>query len=368
MSDSIGNIVKLTLFGESHGAAIGAVLDGIGAGVKIDNNFIAMQMDKRRAKGAISTARSEGDEVRFLSGIYNGYTTGTAICMVIENTNTKSADYAKTENLLRPGHADYTAQCKYHGFQDSRGGGHFSGRLTAPIVAAGAICMLALEKENIKISTHMLKCAGVCDSEFAQTETELNAQINSLQNAEFSVISLQKGEQMQEAIKQAAQNGDSVGGVLETAITGVKAGVGEPFFNSVESVISHLLFSMPAVKGIEFGKGFSFADMYGSTANDAFCVENGNIKTKTNNNAGINGGITNSMPIILRTAVKPTPSIFKTQQTVELNSLTETEITISGRHDPCIVHRAAIVQSSLCAIAMADLLALKNAKILREDN
>lgn len=355
MSDSIGTIVSLTLFGESHGAAIGAVLQGIPSGTKIDEEFIAKQMELRRAKGKISTARTEADKVVFLSGVYNGFATGTAIAFIIENTNTKSQDYKKTENILRPGHADYTAQIKYKGFQDARGGGHFSGRLTAPIVAAGAICKAALQQKGIFIGTHVLKCAGINDNAFLHNE--LNSQINALNEAEFAVINKAQGEIMVQKIQEAAESGDSVGGVLETAITGLQAGIGEPFFNSAESVLSHYLFSMPAVKGIEFGAGFAISDMNGSSANDAFLLENGTVKTATNNNGGINGGITNGMPIILRTAVKPTPSIYTKQKSINLTAMENTELQIQGRHDPCIVHRARIVQDSLCALAIADLLA-----------
>lgn len=355
MSDSIGTAVSLSLFGESHGAAIGAVLQGVPSGTKIDEEFIAKQMELRRAKGKISTARTEADRVVFLSGVYSGYATGTAIAFIIENTNTKSQDYAKTENIFRPGHADYTAQIKYKGFQDARGGGHFSGRLTAPIVAAGAICKYALQQKGILIGTHVLKCAGVADDGFSADD--LNKQISLLNNSEFAVLSTAQGEKMIQKIEQASAAGDSVGGVLETAITGISAGIGEPFFNSVESVLSHYLFSMPAVKGVEFGAGFAISDMLGSKANDAFFIESNTVKTLTNNNGGINGGITNAMPIILRTAVKPTPSIYTKQQSINFNNLQNTELQIQGRHDPCIVHRARIVQDSLCALAIADLLA-----------
>lgn len=359
MSDKIGTFVCITLFGESHGAAIGAVLEGIPSGTKISEEYIATQMEYRRAKGKISTARTEADKVVFLSGVYNGFATGTAITFIIENTNTKSQDYAKTESILRPGHADYTANIKYKGFADPRGGGHFSGRLTAPIVAAGAICKYALEQKGVFIGTHVQKCGNISDDELEQSQ--LMSQINALNTTAFAVLNKAKGEEMIKQIEAAAAQGDSVGGVLETAIIGVPAGIGEPFFGSVESVLSQYLFSMPAVKGVEFGAGFAISDMLGSTANDPFVVENNIIKTTTNNNGGINGGITNAMPVILRTAIKPTPSIFIQQNSVNITKMENTTLQINGRHDPCIVHRARIVQDSLCALAMADLLAQNSA-------
>ncbi|MEG1698273.1 MAG: chorismate synthase [Oscillospiraceae bacterium] len=355
MSDSFGSAIKVTIFGESHGMGVGAVIDGLAAGVEIDSEFMRAQMEKRRAKGAISTQRHEKDEVRFLSGVYNGHTTGTALCLMIENNNTKSEDYAKTEKLLRPGHADYTAEVKYGGFADARGGGHFSGRLTAPIVAAGSIFTQLLSKNGVSIATHIAQCAGINDDAFSADASILQGQIAALNSADFAVLNSEKKEEMQNAIKKAAQDGDSVGGILETVITGVQAGIGEPFFGSVESELSALLFSIPAVKGVEFGAGFAFADMQGSKANDAFCIENGKIATKTNNNGGINGGIANGMPIILRTVIKPTPSIYKEQDTVDFANMENAKITINGRHDPCILHRARAVQDAMCAFGLADL-------------
>jgi len=257
--------------------------------------------------------------------------------------------------VARPSHADYTAECKYHGFQDSRGGGHFSGRITAALVAAGAICKYALEQKGILIGTHVKKCAGISDREFGDLLTD----IKMLNQKTFAVLDDVCIEKMTNAILEAAKDGDSVGGVLETAVVGMPAGVGEPWFDSLESQLSHMMFSIPAVKGIEFGKGFAISDMKGSEANDAFTIQNGEIVTKTNNNGGLNGGITNGMPIVFRTAIKPTPTIFKPQNTVDFKEMQETVLEPKGRHDPAIVHRARIVQDAAAAIVLCDALALR---------
>ncbi len=362
MRDTFGNALSFTIFGESHGAAIGGVISGIAPGVRIDENFIAFQMEKRRAKSAASTKRTEADKVEFLSGVKNGFATGSAIAFKILNTNTKSKDYEKTQSLLRPGHADFTAYAKYKGFQDARGGGHFSGRLTAPVVAAGSIFFDLLAKNNIKIGTQLLSCANITDTPFSDNLEKLGAEIDALNAIEqdFATIDTEKGKQMFDATLLASQNGDSVGGVLQTCILGLPAGLGEPFFTSIESVISQAMFSIPAVKGIEFGLGFKFAQLNGSSANDEFYIKENDSKnkilTKTNNNAGINGGISNGMPIIFRTVVKPTPSIFKQQQTVDYDAKQNATLQIQGRHDPCIAHRARVVQDSFAALAIADLL------------
>ncbi|MEG2930457.1 MAG: chorismate synthase [Ruthenibacterium sp.] len=376
MRDTFGNAISLTLFGESHGPAIGAVLHGVAAGVPVDEAFMAAQMDLRRAKGALSTKRTEADAVRLLSGVQNGRATGTAITLEILNTNTKSADYATAQALLRPGHADYTAQKKYGGFQDARGGGHFSGRLTAPLVAAGSIFTALLRQKGVVIGTHLSCCAGVADASFAPCpcgdDRALLGQLSALNAREFAVLDAGAGNAMAQAIAAAAQDGDSVGGVLETAIVGLPAGLGEPFFTSVESELSSLLFSMPAVKGIEFGAGFAFAALRGSAANDALRMARSACSgaalssaaqgecapravTVTNNNGGVNGGLTNGMPVIFRTVIKPTPSIYQPQDTVDWAEKRDAVLQIHGRHDPCIAHRARVVQDSLAALAIADL-------------
>ncbi len=356
MKNTFGNNISVTLFGESHGEAIGALIDGLPAGIEIDREFIRSVLSQRRPQGEISTARREGDEFKILSGVFEDKTCGTPICIVIENTDTRSLDYSKTKGIARPSHADYAAHIKYAGFEDYRGGGHFSGRITAAVCAAGAIFLSILSKKGIEIGTHIKKCAGVCDREFLN----LKEDIRSLKNAQFAVLDKAAGEKMTEKIKEAKNCGDSVGGILETAVVGIEAGVGEPFFDSTESLLSHAVFSIPAVKGIEFGAGFSICDMLGSEANDALFIKNGKIKTQTNNSGGINGGITNSMPIIFRTAIKPTPTISKEQKTVNLDTLEEVTLKAGGRHDPCIVHRARIVVDCVTAIVLADLLAGKN--------
>ena len=361
MKNTFGSALALTIFGESHGRAIGGVLDGMAAGVPVDEEFIAACMDKRRARGdGLSTPRVEADKVQLLSGVVNGHTTGTAIALMIENQNTRSGDYAKTADLLRPGHADYTAYAKYHGFQDARGGGHFSGRITAALVAGGAIVLGALNRAGIDITTHIARCAGISDTPFALDDAAaLAAQVSVLESRDegFALLDASVEEAMKTAIRAAGSEGDSVGGILETAILGLPAGVGEPYFDSVESLISHMAFSVPAVKGIEFGTGFGFAGMRGSEANDAFrMTPEGAVVTATNHNAGINGGIANGMPVVFRTVVKPTPSIYKQQDTVDYLAKKDAQLSIQGRHDPCIVPRAAIVQTCAAALAVGDLL------------
>lgn len=355
MKNTFGNSISLTIFGESHGEEIGAILDGLAPGIKLDREFIASQMDKRRAKGHISTGRTEDDEVIISSGVFNELTTGTPICFTIKNNNIKSRDYSDTRSLARPGHADYTANCKYHGYEDYRGGGHFSGRITAAIVAAGAVAIDVLKSKGIYIGTHIKRCAGVADRDFC----DISREIASLEKMEFAVLDEAAAEKMRAAILEAANEGDSVGGILETAIVGLPSGVGEPWFDSFESVVSHILFSIPAVKGVQFGKGFDMADMRGSEANDAFYCDGDKINTKTNSNGGINGGITNGMPVVLSCAVKPTPSIYKTQDTVDFIKKENKQLEIKGRHDPAIVHRARVVVDSAVALAVCDMLALR---------
>ena len=355
MKNTFGNALTVTLFGESHGEAIGAVIDGIAPGIKIDKNYIDEKLTLRRPSGKLSTARKEADNYSLISGVYNGYTTGTPVTVIIPNENTVSKDYAALRDTPRPGHADYTAECKYHGFQDYRGGGHFSGRITAALVAVGAILSSALFSKGIKIGTHILKLHRISDRNFDNIDSD----IDMLSKKQFPVLSKTAEEEMKNEIEKARADGDSVGGILESVISGVPAGVGEPWFDSVESIISHILFSIGGIKGIEFGKGFELADMLGSEANDPLTVEGGRITTTTNNNGGINGGITNGMPITVRCAVKPTPSIYKEQNTVSLRENKDTKINIEGRHDPAIIHRARAVVDAALAIAVADILTVK---------
>lgn len=355
MKNTFGTSVAVTIVGESHGEYIGAVIDGLAPGLDVNEEYINHMLFLRRPDGKISTPRKEKDEFKIVSGVINGKTTGTPITILIPNENVKSGDYSGMRTVARPSHADYTAECKYHGFQDSRGGGHFSGRITAALVAAGAICKYALEQKGIYIGTHVKKCAGIEDREFDNLLTD----IECLNQKTFAVLDEPRIEEMTNAIIEAASNGDSVGGVLETAICNMPEGVGEPWFDSVESMLSHMMFSIPAVKGIEFGAGFKIADMKGSEANDAIRLEKDKVVTTTNNNGGINGGITNGMPIIFRTAIKPTPTIFKPQNTVDFKTMTETVIQPKGRHDPAIVHRARVVQDAAAAIVLCDALSLR---------
>ena len=271
---------------------------------------------------------------------------------MIENGNTKSKDYSQTRFLARPGHADYTAECKYHGYQDFRGGGHFSGRITAPLVAAGAIAISALRRKGIYIGTHISRCGDVADREFESLPDD----IILLDGLEMPVLCEEKRKEILSLIEGVREEGDSIGGILSTAVIGMPEGVGEPWFDTVEGMLSHALFSIPAVKGIEFGKGFGFASMCGSQSNDPFTVEDGKVVTVTNNNGGINGGITNGMPITFSLAVKPTPSIYKKQSTVNMRSTEEAELEIKGRHDPAIIHRARVVVDSVTALVLCDLL------------
>ncbi len=355
MKNTFGSSVSITIFGESHGSAIGAVLDGIAPGIPVDEEFIAYQMKLRQSVGALSTARREADSVKIVSGLFNGRTTGTPMTFIIENQDTRSKDYGELAYKARPGHADFSAQIKYHGFQDYRGGGHFSGRITAGIVAAGAVAIGALRRKGIKIGTHILSCGGVFDRTF----DDLNTDIDRLNSMEFAVLDDKKAEEMQAAITAAKQDSDSVGGRLETVVTGFPAGVGEPWFDTLESILAHALFSIPAIKGVEFGAGFAAADMLGSQCNDCFRNENNNVTAPTNNNGGVIGGITTGMPILFRTAVKPTPSIFKEQNTIDLKSFDNTTLQIKGRHDPAIVHRARVVVDSVTALVLCDQLAMR---------
>jgi len=355
MKNTFGQSVAVTLFGESHGNAIGAILDGLAPGIAVDEAFIAKQMQLRRSVSSLSTARKEADEVRILSGVVNGHTTGTPIALMIENGDTRSKDYEALKTVARPGHADYTAYCKYHGYSDTRGGGHFSGRITAGLVAAGAIAISALADLGIHIGTHISKCGGVADRRFEDYPKDVSA----LGDMDFAVLDKEKAEIMKKEIEKAKSEGDSVGGVLETAVIGLPAGVGEPWFDTLESVLAHGIFAIPAVKGLEFGAGFAMSDMRGSEANDPFRMTDGQVTTESNNNGGILGGISSGMPILFRTAIKPTASIYQTQNTVDFVKKENQELIIHGRHDPAIVHRARVVVDSVTALVLCDMLALR---------
>ncbi len=355
MKNTLGSNVSVTLFGESHGEGIGAVLDGLPAGLPVSSDFISHQLSLRRPYGKISTSRREKDEYKIISGVFEGKTTGTPICVLIPNENTQSKDYSSSYGKARPGHADYVAFEKYKGCEDYRGGGHFSGRITAGLVATGAICIDVLKRKNIFIGTHIKECAGIKDDIFNGTKDE----IELLSTKNFPVIDEAKGNEIISVIESAAAEGDSVGGILESAVIGMPVGVGEPWFDSVESMLSHALFSIPAIKGVEFGVGFECAKLKGSEMNDLFSYDNGVVTTKTNNNGGINGGIANGMPIVFSCAVKPTPSISKEQETINFLDKKNVILKTTGRHDPCVVHRARVVVDSVTAIVLCDLLSQK---------
>ena len=359
--NTFGHLFRVTTFGESHGPGLGVIIDGVPAGLRLDPEQIQHDLDRRRpGQSKVSTMRKEADEVEILSGVMDGVTTGTALAMLIRNTDQRSRDYGNLATCFRPGHADYTAYAKYHGFQDARGGGHFSGRVTAALVAGGAIVLDALSRAGIDISTHIARCAGISDTPFALDDpAALAAQAEALVGKPegFALLDTTVEEPMKAAIRAAGADGDSVGGILETAILGLPAGLGEPYFDSVESLLAHAAFSIPAVKGIEFGTGFGFADLRGSAANDAFRMDEvGRVVTRTNHNAGLNGGISNGMPVVFRTVVKPTPSIYKQQDTVDYVARKNATLSIQGRHDPCIVPRAAIVQTCTAALVVGDLM------------
>ncbi len=358
MKNTFGNNVSVTVFGESHSKSIGVVLDGLTAGIEVNEEFINEILALRRPSGTVSTARVEKDEYTIHSGVFNGFTTGTPICITIPNSDTRSQDYAATRNLARPSHADYTAHIKYNGFEDYRGGGHFSGRITAAICAAGALALSSLEKKGVLIGTHIKAIGNVFDRDFEDYEND----IKSLKNMQFAALGSDVAEKMHAEILSAKSDGDSIGGILETAVIGIPAGVGEPFFDSIESVISHAVFSIPGVKGIEFGLGFGLCNKRGSEANDPFEIKDGKVVTATNNSGGINGGISNGMPIVFKTAMRPTPTISKDQKTVDFEKMVDAILASRGRHDPCIVHRARVVVDCMVALALCDLLSAQFGK------
>lgn len=354
MKNTFGQSVCVTLFGESHGPAVGIVADGLAPGLDVDEKEIAYQLTRRRPDGETETARQEADPYRILSGVFEGKTTGTPLCIVIPNEDTKSGDYER--GLGRPSHADFTGHVKYRGYEDYRGGGHFSGRVTAALTALGGILIPALEKKGITIGTHILKCGDIRDSFYRNPEKE----ILLLKDRNFPVLDEEKGLEMREVIRHAGEEQDSVGGITQTAVCGIEAGVGEPWFDSVEGMLSHALYSLGGIKGVEFGLGFSFAHYHGSECNDPLMMLDGRIVTETNNNGGINGGITNGMPILFQCAVKPTPSIGIPQYSVDLNQMEDRKIQILGRHDPAIIRRICPVIDSVTAIVLSDLLAQRH--------
>ena len=356
MSGMWGNKIKISIFGESHGNAIGINIYGLEPGFEINLDKVSSEM-KRRAPGRnnLSTPRKEADEPEILSGFFQGKTTGTPLCAIIRNNNTKSKDYGKLKDIMRPGHADYTGKIRYNDFNDYRGGGHFSGRITASIVFAGAICKQILEAKGIKIVSHIKSIGTIEDKSFLD-EKITEGFINSYMSKELPLIDELKEEAMRKEILLAKEELDSIGGTVECAVLGIEPGIGNPFFDSVESTLAHLMFSIPAVKGIEFGRGFELTQMRGSQANDSMYFSGEKVLTKTNNNGGILGGITNGMPVIFKVAIKPTSSILKSQNTVNINTGEETVLEVNGRHDPCIVQRALPVIEAATAIGILDLI------------
>lgn len=348
--------MKYTIFGESHGPAIGVVLEGVPPGLELDLDAVRFDLARRApGKNALSTARREADEPHILSGLFQGHTTGAPLCAVIENTDTRSGDYERTKNLARPGHADYPAHVRYGGFQDYRGGGHFSGRLTAPLVFAGGVAKQLLAQRGIFVGAHISTIYGVNDDPLEDWES-----LRACAAKDFPVLSDEKGAEMREAILEAKNEQDSVGGAIECGVFGLPAGAGSPDFGrNAEGIFSQYLFAVPAVKAVAFGAGTAFALMRGSEANDPLFVDDdGSIRAEQNCAGGINGGITNGMPLVFEATLRPTPSIGRRQFTVNLATRENAELELSGRHDPCVVHRAVPVIEAAAALAACELLGI----------
>jgi len=356
MSGIYGMNIKMAIYGESHGVSIGLVIDGVPPGLQLDLEQIEKEMARRApGKNQLSTQRKESDSFAIQSGFFEGYTTGTPLCVVIKNSDQHSKDYSILKDKMRPGHADYAGFVRYQGFNDYRGGGHFSGRLTAPLVFMGAVAKQALAQQGILVGAHILQIADIKEENFNSLGIE-DKKIAELAGKDFAVMDDTVGEKMQAKILEAKAELNSVGGVIEAMVTNVPAGLGAPYFDSVESRLSHALFSVPAVKGVEFGDGFGISGMTGAEANDQLHYADGKVVAETNHNGGITGGITNGMPVIFRVAIKPTPSISREQKTISLQEKCDTTLTIVGRHDPCIVQRAVPVIEAVTAWTMWDLL------------
>lgn len=358
MSGVWGNNLELSIFGESHGRAIGITINGLPPGLEIDKDAVLVEM-ARRAPGQneLTTPRKEKDEPDIVSGFLDGRTTGSPLTALIWNTNTRSKDYSQMKRLMRPGQADYPGKIRYDGYNDYRGSGHFSGRITAPLVFAGAIAQQWLEQKGIAIGSHVKSIAHIEDEYFEEQDNVTIEQIKQMKQDQLPVFNKAKKQKMEQAIVDAKEDKDSVGGVVETFVLGMDAGYGNPFFDSVESTIAHLVFAVPATKGVEFGAGFDITRMLGSEANDGYYYdENGQIKTRTNNNGGILGGITYGMPIVFRTAIKPPASIEKQQETIDIEAEESADLEVHGRHDPCIVPRVLPVLEAITAIGLMDLM------------
>ena len=348
--------MNYTIFGESHGPAIGVTLTGVPAGLELDWAAIEKDMARRApGKSPLATTRKEADQVQVLSGVFEGKTTGSPLCAMIANTDTRSADYSKTRDLARPGHADYPAHVRYQGFNDYRGGGHFSGRLTAPLVFAGAIAKQILAQRGITVGAHISSIYGVNDEALEDWDT-----LSRVADKDFPVLNDEKGQEMQEAILEAKEEQDSVGGSIECGVFGLPAGYGSSDFGeNAEGIFSQYLFAVPAVKAVAFGAGTAFSLMRGSEANDPLYVdENGNVGAEQNCAGGINGGITNGMPLVFEVTMRPTPSIARTQFTIDMSRMENAQLELQGRHDPCVVPRAVPVIEAAAALAACQLLGI----------
>ena len=354
MSSQFGKKIKISIFGQSHSEAIGVCIDGLPAGIVLDINMLR-EFLRRRAPGQsdISTAREEGDEPEILSGLVKGVTCGTPLAMIIRNKDVKSDDYLEIRDIPRPSHADYTAHVKFGGYQDSNGGGHFSGRLTAPLCLAGGICLQILAGLGIHMGAHILRIGSVNDCPFDPVCVSAN-DFAVVQGNPLPVLSREAGDAMREEVLAAKAKGDSVGGIVECAAVGLPPGLGDPMFDGIENRIAGMVFGIPAVKGIEFGSGFAGSERKGAENNDSFYVDGETVRTRTNHSGGILGGITNGMPLIFRAAIKPTPSIAMEQDSVSLSRMENTVLQVSGRHDPCIVPRAVPCVEAATAIALYD--------------
>lgn len=356
MSSVLGNKIKLSVFGESHGEAIGCVIDGLPSGIELDIDEINKEMARRApGKDKTATPRKESDTPHILSGLLDNVTTGAPLAMIIENTNTRSGDYGNLMTVPRPGHSDYPAYIKYDGKNDIRGGGHFSGRLTAPVVFAGAVAKQILRKKGIKIGAHISRIGNIYDDNFDKNSVSEEL-LNELNEKSFALINGAKEAEMREYIENARLEGDSAGGIIECAAIGIPAGFGGNMFDTVEGRLSYALFGVPAVKGVQFGAGFDFAEMHGSEANDGYEIKEGKFSLLSNNNGGIIGGITSGAPIVFSVAVKPTPSVSKPQKSVNLQTMENETLVVKGRHDPCIVPRAVPVIECVCAFVLLDLM------------
>ena len=356
MSSIWGQNIKISIFGESHGKAIGVVIDGLPPGEFIDFDQINSQMSKRKpGRSALTTSRNESDKPEIVSGVLNGKTTGSPVCAIIKNEDFNPSDYKENEFILRPGHADFTSTVRYNGFADLSGGGHLSGRLTAPIVFAGTICKGILERSGVYIGAHLSQIGDISDEPFDQINVDRQI-LEKLSKKSFSVINEEAFLKMKQKILEIKNQGNSIGGTIECAVVGLPEGIGDPIFDNIESKISSIIFAVPGVKGLEFGSGFKCSSMLGSEHNDEFIIQDGKVKTKTNNHSGILGGISTGMPIIFKVAFKPTASISRPQKTVNLKEKTECEVSFGGRHDTCIAVRAVPVVESAGAIAILDLM------------